>query len=823
MSRLIHVVRGLVSELKRRKVFRVAGVYAVVAFVVVQVADIVFPALHLPGWTVTLVVALAILGFPIALVLAWALEVTPDGVKRTEPAPTRAPSASTGGRDSRRIAIGLVVGFFLAVAGLGAYGWIASSGSDPASGEAYAGGNEILDSESAAESALDPHRVTVLPFVVRGDEDLAYLGDSMVELFGLTLDGAGSLRTTDPRAVLARVANRAASPMLGPEEGREIAASFGAGRYVLGSITRVGEEIRVNAAWYGEAGEQLGREEVIARDEEEILSGLDDLARSALLSLVGEEARGRGGLAEKTTSSLEALRAYLDGQAYLRRNEFESAMDALQRAVEADPEFTLAYYWLSRAAGWSIAEGAMEVADRAGRRAAELSAGLPLHERRLLTAYLALLENRFDEAERLYRLLLDTDPHDVEAWYMLGEVLFHAANTRGSSAMVARPYFERAMDIDPTLNEQLFHLMQIAAVQRDRELLDQITRDLERRKLPSREEQIHAAVRAYVLGGGPESDFEEQDIRIIHGTARYLAQWGLFEQAEALLRPLARSNRAEDTRRAAHDHIGSLLFVRGKLEAADGEVTAVETDSALRRAWVATVFHIPDATVSREERFRLLERVSAFTPETSEIEADRLYLLGLLHAAVGDEEQAHAAAARLRGMEPLEFAPSGRTNLARAVEAEVSRRQGRMGDALRILESFEYEGFPGVYDVWGSYPMPRERLLRAELLAQAGRFEEALGWYETLDGRYEPTEQGYLAPAYLGRARMHEALNRPEEAARAYERFVELWQDADEPLQPMVAEARERLEHLTGDEQTAVGSLEAGADVRALAAGAGVP
>ena len=76
---------SFLAELKRRRVVRVAIVYGAVAFTVLQAADLVVPRLQLPDWTVTLMVVLALLGFPIALVLAWAFELTPDGVRRTEP------------------------------------------------------------------------------------------------------------------------------------------------------------------------------------------------------------------------------------------------------------------------------------------------------------------------------------------------------------------------------------------------------------------------------------------------------------------------------------------------------------------------------------------------------------------------------------------------------------------------------------------------------------------------------------------------------------------------------------------------------------------
>jgi hypothetical protein len=105
-------LRVFLAELKRRRVFRVAIVYAAVAFVIVESGSLVFPALLLPPWTYTLLVVFAILGFPIALVLAWALEITPGGVRRTEPAraepaaaPSRAPPAVAQAVERKSIAV----------------------------------------------------------------------------------------------------------------------------------------------------------------------------------------------------------------------------------------------------------------------------------------------------------------------------------------------------------------------------------------------------------------------------------------------------------------------------------------------------------------------------------------------------------------------------------------------------------------------------------------------------------------------------------------------------------------------------------------------
>src|SRR5688500_12857100 len=86
-------VQRLMRELRRRKVIKVAAVYAVVGWLVIQIATQTFPALHLPNWAATLVVVLTLLGFPIAVVLAWTLDLTPSGI-RVEPATDALPPAT---------------------------------------------------------------------------------------------------------------------------------------------------------------------------------------------------------------------------------------------------------------------------------------------------------------------------------------------------------------------------------------------------------------------------------------------------------------------------------------------------------------------------------------------------------------------------------------------------------------------------------------------------------------------------------------------------------------------------------------------------------
>ncbi|NIN70630.1 MAG: hypothetical protein GTO46_01595, partial [Gemmatimonadetes bacterium] len=137
-------LRTFLAELKRRRVYRVAAVYAAVAFVIWQAADFALPALRLPDWISTLVVVLTLIGFPIALVLAWAFEITPEGVKRTEPLPAEGRPAGSEAR-AGRLALAVVV---LIVVAIGAW-WVIGRGAGP-------------------RVEREPTAIAVLPFSVHG-------------------------------------------------------------------------------------------------------------------------------------------------------------------------------------------------------------------------------------------------------------------------------------------------------------------------------------------------------------------------------------------------------------------------------------------------------------------------------------------------------------------------------------------------------------------------------------------------------------------------------------------------------------------------------
>jgi hypothetical protein len=133
---------SLISELKRRNVFRVGVAYAIVAWLLVEVASVVLPALHLPDWALTLLVVLVVAGFPLALILAWAFEMTPEGLKREAEVDRTESITHVTGRKFDFAIIGLLV---LAVVFLVV-------------------DNYVLEAESEQASVAREKSIAVLPF-----------------------------------------------------------------------------------------------------------------------------------------------------------------------------------------------------------------------------------------------------------------------------------------------------------------------------------------------------------------------------------------------------------------------------------------------------------------------------------------------------------------------------------------------------------------------------------------------------------------------------------------------------------------------------------
>lgn len=776
---------AFLTELKRRRVYRVAVVYAAVAFVIWQAAEIAFPALDLPTWTLTFVVVLTLVGFPVALVLAWAFDVTPQGVRRTAPA-AGAPMdvAGRGVRPIRVVAAALVV----AVVAVAAW-WASARRPSPV-------------------SDLSPNRIAVFPFAVRGGEDLLYLHEGMVYLLSNALDGAGELRTVDPHALLSGLAlDEDDAP--DPETAGTVAARYGAGLYVLGSVVGSAERMEMTASLYNATSGERTTAEAVPGREAEIQALVDSLARRLVVGVAGRPEARLLRLAARTTQSVPALKAYLEGQVALGHGDADAAIEAFGNALALDSTFVLARYKLAVATSWeSIAAARVHVA-----RALRDSAGLPPRERRLLVGLETFLTGDMEVAEDAYGAVLGEYADEVEASYMLGETLWHLGPTHGRSMQRARVPFERALAVNPADNLVLHHLA-VLAIKRG----DWVTADsLLSRALAAEPANWFATTMRVMqaLGSGDptlrsEAEVELQSVETLGLFASAMAAISYFQQpleGRWVVEALAAPHRPVQVRAAGHALLAYLDAARGRWAEAERGLLEADRLYPVGASHLAYLSLLPFAPYERgvlQERLAELESwdVGAlpqstaphFIPPVDAQRPIRLYLLGLLSARLGRDSEALDYADRL---ESVEWTVGGNLSatLSPGVRAALAGTRGETDEALRMLEAAPFEGY---YDEVYTSPvvaMAAERYLMAELLDSVGRSREALDWFASL-GELQAYEIAYVAPAHLRRAQIHERLGEGKQAIQQYERFVELWKDGDPESQPFVEDARQRLTEL---------------------------
>ena len=339
-------------ELKRRRVFRVAAVYGGVAFVLFQIIDSIFEPLHIPEWIGSLIIVLLLLGFPLAVGLAWVFDITPEGIVRTAGRPTGKPGISN------RTLIAVTI---LAVA-FGIWGrW---GGSAPK--------NEI---RSIAVLALDNQM---------NDPGLQYFVDGMHDAIISALTRLPDLRVIGRTSVLGYRNNPKPIPQIGQE--------LGVDAVIEGSVLLEGNNVRISAQLVGTQPERHLWANQFDRPLEDILQLYNDVATAIAeeikITLTPEEA---GRLTVSETVNPEAHLAYLKGQHHRRKVSVEGIQKALQyfnEAIAIDPTYALAYVGLANtyrsATGWMFstqeagpkAQAALKMATKLGPGYAEVHTAL---------------------------------------------------------------------------------------------------------------------------------------------------------------------------------------------------------------------------------------------------------------------------------------------------------------------------------------------------------------------------------------------------------------------------------------------------------------
>ena len=392
----------LLSELRRRKVFRTAAAYLAAAFVLLQVADLTFEPLGFPASAYRFLIILAAAGFPIALIVSWFFDLRKEDLR---------PLAG------RRTALALGVFVILCTAAM-VYG--------------IARHWKRADYDTMST-------IAVLPFKVIGSTELAYLENGIVEMVSRNVDGAGSLRAIAPDMVLAFVAGNNATHA-------ELAEKLSARYLVSGNVTQAGDQVRITATLQDHARDVKPVTRVVEGATSELFALMDQLSAQVLSATrSGQDAR-LSESAALTTRSLPALRKYLSGEEYFRRTHYDSAITQFRDAIALDSTFALAYYRLASAhnlaGGFAAAHTAIDHAVRHSHR-------LGARDRALVDAWSIAAKGKWEEAEAKYRALLQQYPGDMEATYQLASLVLYNNVFSGQPPTEAGPLFAQVEAADP--------------------------------------------------------------------------------------------------------------------------------------------------------------------------------------------------------------------------------------------------------------------------------------------------------------------------------------------------------------------------------------
>jgi TolB-like protein/Tfp pilus assembly protein PilF len=326
---------SLFTELKRRNVFRVAAIYVVVSWLLMQIGDVMFPALHLPEWTTTMLVAFLLLGLPIALILAWAYEVTPAGVVRTADVP---PDQSITPATGQKINLMIIAVLAIAVVFLLARSW-------------FSVGTDELPAMTVSDRSI-----AVLPFKNQSasSENAEFFAGGLHDELLTLLSRLGDLK------VISRTSVERLDPGLSIPE---IGALLGVATVLEGQVQRAGDRLRINVQLIdtAEEGHIWANTYDSELTAENIFEVQGDIARTISDALQAELSPADEAILNAVpTENTEALESYLHGVQLVNRNTFGSLQEAqpfLREATRLDPNYAQAWVELATVLGDSLDTG----------------------------------------------------------------------------------------------------------------------------------------------------------------------------------------------------------------------------------------------------------------------------------------------------------------------------------------------------------------------------------------------------------------------------------------------------------------------------------
>ncbi|MBW2694237.1 MAG: winged helix-turn-helix domain-containing protein, partial [Deltaproteobacteria bacterium] len=419
----------LIAELKRRNVFRVGAAYAIVAWLLVEMASVVLPALHLPEWTLTLLVVLVVAGFPLALILAWAFELTPEGIKReTAVDPAESITHLTG----RKLDFAIIGLLALAVV-------------------YFAVDKFVLKAEQipATEPIAREKSIAVLPFANRSaNEEDAFFVDGIHDDILTQISKIRALKVISRTSVMEYRNTTKNLKTIGQE--------LGVATVLEGGVQRVGDQVRVSVQlidaqtddhlWADNYNRQLTTANIFAI-QVEIATAIADALR-ATLSPEEQEF-----LDAVPTHSMAALEAYFRGKQRLAKRSsaaLAEAVDEFNRAVELDPSFALAYVGLADSYQMQVEYSGLPLDEMFEKAQAAIDRVLALDDR-LAEAYASLgaiemdLTKSYKASEAAFQHALELNPNYAPAYHWYSILLVDVLGRRGE----ALELIKKAAELDP--------------------------------------------------------------------------------------------------------------------------------------------------------------------------------------------------------------------------------------------------------------------------------------------------------------------------------------------------------------------------------------
>jgi tetratricopeptide (TPR) repeat protein len=416
---------GLLAELMERRVGRAAAMYVVVAFALLQAADLLLPALGAPYWVFRVFVGVAFVGLPTTLALSWYFDLTPQGLKEADSEGFR------GGRRAiwlRRSLLGLVGASALLL-----------------------GGFAILRTLPSTVE-LDRNRIVVFPLVVPEGDVATSVGEDIATMIGHALDRAASLRWIDGWAFL-DAEQQLNSRTLSLSQARSITTTQGSGRFVVGRVVAGADSVTVLLDLF-DVAEELPLQRASARGslDEPWAPGLR-AASQLLPSLIGQVPADFA--AHFTDRDPAAVAQFLSGEAAFRRARYAEALAGYQSAFDLDPAFPQAAIRGAQAASWRHRSQEASLLVEAA-----LALDLTNRDRAFAEGLQAYLAGDSEGALAALERALALDPRMAAAHAQRGEVYHHLAPSRRFPDSVATEAFRQAHALDPTAGGVLYHLAQ---------------------------------------------------------------------------------------------------------------------------------------------------------------------------------------------------------------------------------------------------------------------------------------------------------------------------------------------------------------------------